>query len=154
MVQIFSPTDYFLFADRYTLYSESQYLRGFTSGHGVLEAVSYLKNEAMAKKIIVGIAENSGNPESAINVYLNKHESTMRVAYLDASRNPEVNTYDCITTEFPTYFVSRDEQLAGLEKFFTKLKTIRNPYGTNRIGIYRLKSPCTGKTLTLQIAEI
>ncbi len=152
VLQIFSPTDYFLFGEKYTMYPEMQYVKNFTSGYGVLEAVNFLKNEAMAKKIIVGIAENSGNPESAMSVYLNKYKN-MPVSYLDAQDFPSINEYDCLRVQDPTYFVTRDEQLAGFGKFFVKQKTIYNPYSANRIGIYRLKSPCHGKTLKLQIVK-
>ncbi len=152
ILQVFYPVEYFYLGSRYTAYPETQYINGFTSGYGVVDAVNYLKSEAKGEKIIVAVAENSGNPESAMHVYFNKFKN-VPVAYLDANRYPEVNQYDCLYIHAPTYFVSRDEQLAGLEKFFLKLKTIKNPYGTNRIGIYKLKDPCTGKTLKLQIIK-
>lgn len=152
ILQIFYPVEYFQLSSRYTAYPEAQYINGYTSGYGVLEAINYLKKEAKNRKIIVAIAHNSGNPESATNVYLNKYKN-MPVSYLDASDIPQVMEYDCLDISAPTYFVSRDEQLAGFEKFFVKLRTIKNPYGTNRIGIYKLKDPCTGKTLKLQIIK-
>ncbi len=152
LVQVVNPPAYFLSLSKFTRYSETSYIHSFTSGYGVLEAVNYLKKEAKNRKTIVAIAENSGNPESGMNVYLNKFEN-MPVTYLDASALPGINEYDCLGISAPTYFVSRDEQLAGFEKFFVKLKTIKNPYGMNRIGIYKLKDPCTGKTLKLQIIK-
>lgn len=152
ILQIFYPIEYFHLGSRYIAYPETQYINGYTSGYGVLEAVNYLKKEAKDRKIIVVVAENSGNPESAMNVYFNKFDN-IPVAYLDASKHPEINKYDCLHIPAPTYFVSRDEQLAGLDKFFVKKKTIHNPYGENRIGIYKLKDPCTGKTLKLQIIK-
>lgn len=152
LLQIFYPVEYFRFGDRYTTYPETQYMYGYTSGYGVIDAVNYLKSEAKGEKIIVAVAENSGNPESAMNVYFNKFDN-IPVSYLDASKHPEINKYDCLHIPAPTYFVSRDEQLAGLEKFFVKKKTIHNPYGVNRIGIYKLKSPCQGKILELQIVK-
>jgi hypothetical protein len=50
-----------------------------------------------------------------------------------------------------TYFVSRDNQLAGLDKFLVKIKTIKNPYSTNSIGIYKIDRNCRGKSIEIKL---
>ncbi len=135
-------------------YSHSTYLSGFTSGYGVNEAVSYFKSLSKKEDFIIGIAENTGNPESALQVYFNKSKNP-KVVYMDSKLLPvNVNDYECLSTGIKTYFVSRDNQQGGLEKFLTKIKTIDNPHGQNSIGIFKLKEGCKGKTLEISVKKV
>ena len=47
--------------------------------------------------------------------------------------------------------MSRDNQQGGLERYFEKLKTFKNPYGTNSVGIYTFKKDCKGERVELQL---
>ena len=134
-------------------YSHTSYLNGFTSGYGVNEAVNYFKNLSNKEKFVIGIAENSGNPESALLVFFNKNEN-IKVIYMDSKLfGVNLSNYDCLSTGVKTYFVSRDNQQAGLEKFFIKITEIKNQYGANWIGIYKLKESCKGKILNATIEK-
>lgn len=152
LVQVIYPIEYFRIFSAVSSYSEGQYISGFTSGYGVNEAVMYLRQVSEGSTIFVGIAQNSGNPESAILVYFHK-DNNIRATYFAAELVPSIHEYNCIQTGLPTYFVSRDEQRAGLEKFLTLKKSIKNPYGKNRIGIYMLNQDCKGKILKLEVVK-
>ena len=130
------------------VYSDTVYIYGPTAGFGVKDAADYLTEKAKKKFIIVGFALNAGNPESGVDVYLSYNKNVGNL-HIDGKIIPNVNNYECLSSKYPVYFVSRDEQLVGLEKFFQKETAFRNPYGNYSIGIYKLKSNCTGKTLSL-----
>lgn len=153
LYQIVNFPGYILTMGKVSGYSHSTYLNGFTSGYGVNEAVNYFKNLSKKEEFVIGIAQNSGNPESAFQAYFNKNKNA-KVVYMDSKLfEVDVNNYDCMSTGRKTYFVSRDNQQAGLEKFFTKIKEIKNPYGSNWISIYTLKKNCKGKTLEVAIKK-
>jgi 4-amino-4-deoxy-L-arabinose transferase-like glycosyltransferase len=147
--QVVRPANYLLAEEKLTYFDNSGYLHGFTSGYGINGTVDYFKKISVKNKITVTIAENTGNPESAIIDYFNKSLS-VQVVYMDARIfGPGINVYDCFSSSVPLYFVARGEQLAGLNKYLEKLKMIKNPYGPNTIGIYVLKKNCKGKTFQL-----
>lgn len=133
--------------------SNNAYLISNTSGYGINEVVEYFKGVSKNENIVIGIAQNTGNPESGLQIYFNKAINP-KVVYLDlALLGIDITNYKCLRTGVTTYFVSRDNQQGGLEKFFIKVKTIKNPYGQNTIGIYTLKTSCTGKVLEVQIKK-
>jgi len=150
-IQIISPVVYIKGMSQFTKYYPSTYIDGFTSGYGINETVSFIKNRQKLKPFIVTVAENTGNPESAMLVYFNYMKyKNVKSTYLDARiAGNALDNYDCLTSKDPFYFVSREEQLAGMDRFLQKIKTIKNPYGSNTIGIYTLKTNCRGKTFNL-----
>jgi hypothetical protein len=151
MIQVISPAEYILLMGRVAPFNDTGYLQGFTSGYAVDEAISYFQKISENKKIIITIGENTGNPESAIIVYFLK-STHAQVVYFDSRLfGPSISQLDCFKSDIPLYFVSREEQLVGLDRFFQKIKTIKNPYGINTIGIYTLKNNCRGRTFNLQI---
>lgn len=151
--QLFSFPSYLINMGKISGYSNSSYLTTNTSGYGIKEAVEYFKKIAEKENIIIGIAQNTGNPESGFQMYFRK-ETNPRVVYFDASLfQVNVNNYGCIVTGSDTYFVARDNQQAGLEKFLVKIKTIRNPYGENTIGIFKLKTECKGNPLRIEVIK-
>lgn len=151
LLQIVNPVNYFLLMERYTPVSDMGYLQGFTSGYGVDQAISYFQGLSKNQKIIITIGENSGNPESAMFDYFYRNPN-VQVVYFDSRLfGPSLSSLDCFSTSIPLYFVAREEQLVGLDKYLQKIKTIKNPYSTNTIGIFNLKKNCKGKTLKLQI---
>lgn len=151
VVQLINPPLYLSATMPYAPSVNSTYLSGYTSGYGLNQAVSYINNLSKNKPIAVGVAENTGNPESALIVYFNSSSRVKVVYFALEDFPPDLMSYACLNFNEPLYFVSRDDQLSGLDKFFSKVKTIRNPYGTNTIGIYKQKDNCTGKTLFLNL---
>lgn len=148
-LQILNPTLYLIKTIPYSPSVNATYLQGITSGFGINEAVNYFETAANGKPIIVGVAENTGNPESALITYFNKSPN-IQVVYFAPELFPiKLDNYVCLSFDQPLYFAARDEQTSSLGKFLTKVKTIRSPYGKNTIGIYKLKQNCRGKTLNL-----
>jgi 4-amino-4-deoxy-L-arabinose transferase-like glycosyltransferase len=151
LLQIISPVNYLLTMGKYAPFGDTNYLQGFTSGYGVDETINYFQTISKSNKIIITVGENSGNPESAMLIYFNKN-ANVQVVYFDSRLfGPNLATLDCLSSDIPLYFVAREEQLVGLDKYLQKIKTIKNPYGKNTIGIYVLRKNCKGKTLKLQI---
>jgi len=147
--QIASPVTYIRFFASFSPVALREYVFGVTSGIGIDEAVDYLREQAGGEKTFVGFALNTGTPESAVIVKLLKDPS-LTAGYLDARyMNMDVAQYDCLVAPVPVYFVSREEEKAGLDKFLEKKRVITNPYGGNTIGIYKLVRPCEGRTKTL-----
>jgi hypothetical protein len=151
LLQLINPPLYLLKTMPYSPSVNSTYLTGVTSGYGINETVGYLKSLAKDKAIIVGITENTGNPESAMLSYFNRSANIKVVYFAPEAFPPNLNEYNCLSLDAPLYFVARDQQQAGLEKFLEKIKTVRNPYGKNTIGIYTLRKNCVGKSLILHV---
>ena len=148
--QIVNPAGYLLTTEKTSYFGSSEYLHDFTSGYGVDDTVNYFKNLSSKAEIIITIAENTGNPESAIIDYFNRSKN-VQVVYMDAKIFGTIlDGYNCLSSNKPLYFVARDDQLAGLNKYLERLKVIKNPYGPNTIGIYILKKNCKGKTFELR----
>lgn len=151
--QIYNFPDYLINMGRVSGFSNNAYLTSNTSGYGINEVIQYFREVSKNDDVVIGIAQNTGNPESALQVYFNKSVNP-RVVYLDAGLlGVNVNDYDCLNTGITTYFISRDNQQGGLEKFFVKVKTIKKAYGQNTIGIYRLNTTCKGKSLEIKIRK-
>ena len=151
LLQVINPVNYLLLMGRYTPFGNSGYLQGFTSGYGVDKTIDYFQKISKHSKIIIAVGENTGNPESAMFAYFYKNTNA-QVVYFDSRLfGPNLPKLDCFNSDIPLYFVAREEQLVGLDKFLGKIKTIKNPYGVNTIGIYGLKKNCKGKTFKLQI---
>jgi 4-amino-4-deoxy-L-arabinose transferase-like glycosyltransferase len=151
-LMIFKPQSYILTLAKISKYSETGYISGFTSGYGLPETIEYLNSIARGRNIFVGFALNAGNPESAIIAYFKKSKN-IQTGYLDnqlLADQPKDAVCMAMEGQERLYFVSRDEQQAGLNKYFVKLKTFKNPYGQNSIGIYATRENCVGKTIKVR----
>lgn len=149
ILQLLNPSYYILSQKNIGSYSDMTYVDGYTSGYGLGNVFSIIDKRSFHKVILVGIAENTGNPESAIIDYFHK-SNNVHVTYFDSRLfGNALRGVSCIDAVFPTYFISRDNQLAGLDQYFTKLSIVKNPYGSNFIGIYILRKNCQGKKLRL-----
>lgn len=153
VLQIADPPSYLSLTLKYTRYNNATYLQGVTSGYAVSETINYFNNLSKSEKLIIAVGENTGNPESAIFTYFS-NRGNIKAIYLDSRLfKGDLSKLDCLYSPIPVYFVARDEQLVGLDKFMQKIKTIRNPYGSNTIGIYVFKKNCRGETLKLELPE-
>ena len=153
VAQIINPPFYLKTMAKLTSRNQLIYLQGVNSGYGIADTVSFIKSKAVNRPLFIGVAENTGNPESAMFVYFNK-EKNFSTAYFDARLlGIDITPYQCLSLGVDFLFVSRDNQQGGLEKFLEKIKTINNPYGNNSIGIYQLKKDCKGKYLELSVKK-
>jgi 4-amino-4-deoxy-L-arabinose transferase-like glycosyltransferase len=153
LLQVINQANYFIYYGKISGVSFYNYLDSFTTGYGLDQVFAYLDDISKEKKIIVGIAENTGNPESAVIVNYYKNPNVRSVYFDSRLLPPEIMKYDCIDIGVPLYFVSRDNQLVGLDKFLINVKFIKDPYGKNITGIYKLKTNCKGKVATLNLQQ-
>lgn len=151
-LQLFSLEKYFQILSYVPSSGLKEYYRGYTSGYGVSEVVAYLSQVAETEKIFVGVALNTGNPESAVIAYFHKHPNVL-TGYFDIAmfKDVDLSQYSCVTAALPIYFVSRDEQLAGLDRFLFKRISYENPHSPNSFGIYRAQIPCKERPFYLQM---
>lgn len=114
------------------------YLGGFTSGYGVNSAIDYLKDLSYQyKKMYIGVRIDAGNPESALMAYfLEKENSKIVPLYFDsrAVKLPLADSF--IGYKYPMYFVSRDNNLAGMDEYLTEVKRFYKP-DNSYVGIYQ-----------------
>ncbi len=151
---LFSPAYFIISLSKVTKYSLMEYIKGYTSGYGVKETVEYINKISKGKQTLVGIALNAGNPESALMAYLAKSKH-ITVMYLDGKLLGEpVEDKQCLSLPVQTLFVSRNNELAGLNSFLIPLKKIHNPYSDNYITISQVNQHCRGKTLKLHINQL
>jgi hypothetical protein len=147
---ILSPIKYFYLLDNISPFSlKNEYVTHWSSGYGVEEVITYLKDVTKKTPIIVGVRLDAGIPENAVFAYFQGSEKVI-VTYLDSRIVIDFASYDCINSKLPAYFVSRDDQLAGLNKHLEEMKRVYKPESSNYIGIHKIKTNCTGKkTLNL-----
>lgn len=141
-LQLFQPIEYFNQLDHLTGYSQKgDYVTNSTAGYAVTEAVNYIQNINVPEAIVAGRLD-TGNPENAILAYF--QNSAVRVpTFLEARMVNNITAYKCLYYKYPTYYVSRDYQLAGLEQYLEQEKRFYNPQGKSSVGIYHYKSNCS-----------
>ncbi len=144
---IIYPKEYIYQMSRISRYSDTFYIYGQTSGEGINEVVKFI-NETSSKTTLnmVFISLNIGNPESAINLYTFKSKNLVSL-HMDSSFFPGIEQYECLTSEIPTFFVTRDQQQGGMNKYFELLKSF--PNGGYSVNIYTLKKVCKGNSLSI-----
>lgn len=149
IAQIYSPDFYILQTSKISRYADDSYIRGQTSGYGTREAILYIKNKASydsPNMVLFGL--NLGNPENAVNLYSSKDEKLYGMR-IDANFFPNLDKIDCFTSDYPAFFVTRNDQLFGLDKYFKEVKSFPNPYVDYSVKIYSIKDNCEGNTLSL-----
>lgn len=146
---LFKPDQYVLALANVSKYSELHYIQGQTSGHGVNEVMQYIKqNASTTKPNMVLFGFNIGNPESAVNLY-SQRESNLVGLHIDSQMFEGLDAYQCFSSDYPVFFVTREDQLLGMERFFTEKRKYINPYTNYSIRIYTIKENCKGNTLSL-----
>jgi hypothetical protein len=154
IVQVIQPLSYFqLFS--FSRFSEmGSYVTGRTSGYGVDQAIAYVEALPKGRKIFVGESLYTGNPESAFMVFFVKSKA-ITLGYLDRSLlGDSINGVECIKADVSVYFVSKENDVAGLEKYLQNITYLRNSYNKNIIGIWKLKEQCKGKSLHVKLVNI
>lgn len=145
VILILNPPAYILGLSTIAPYSETGYLEGQTSGYGISQTMEYIKSHSSQDSpslVLFGV--NTGNPENAIDLY-SQETSNLYPLHIEGSYFQGLNTYTCMTSDFPMFLITRDDQLLGMDRFFTKLTSFASPYNSMySIGIYTLKN-CKGK---------
>jgi 4-amino-4-deoxy-L-arabinose transferase-like glycosyltransferase len=154
LILIFSPLTYFKLLSQITRFSQQDgYVTNWTSGYGAQAAINYLNQETHNQPAIIGIRLDSGNPESTVISAFNKSPRIIS-AYFDSQLFKEkLDTFDCLKPQAPFYFVSRDYNLGGMDKYLVEVTRSFLPNNQRSVGIYTLKPDCTGSTLPLNLVK-
>ncbi len=151
--QIINPPGYIFSFARFTNFAPEEYAKGTTTGYGIDTIRNFIDEKSRSQKILVAVAENTGNPESALEIYYEKNPQVTIVYFDKHLLGSIVDQYDCITLNNSLYFISRDDQQAGLDKFLEKIGTISKPYDKSTLGIYTLRKNCKGKVAHLNLRK-
>lgn len=135
---IFKPINYFGILSKYSSYSQKEvYLGTFTSGYGVKEAVDYVIGKAAGAKTIVGVRLDAGNPEDAVFMYMSKVQN-IKVLYLSFDMIKNAVGGNFVTSSYPIYFITRENQLVGLDKFLTEKARFVKPDNVSSVVVYEV----------------
>jgi hypothetical protein len=149
LLVILKPEEYIFQSARLSRYADTFHIHGQTSGHGIAEAIEYIKSYSSEDEIVlVFFALNTGNPENAIDLYT-QQSANLYGLFLDASFIPQLDRYRCLSSEYPSFFVTRSEQQAGLNAFFELTASFPNPDPSYSVNIFTLKTNCEGETISL-----
>jgi hypothetical protein len=149
VIQVFQPNNYFSLLSKYTQHSQLyEYVTGWPSGYGVPETVNFLKEKAADKPTVIGVRGDHGNPESAMFAYFNNNPQIKSI-FLEAKYFNQIEQYNCFKTDVQTYFVSRDDNLAGFDKFLQFEKKFPKPKSKNFISVYSFIKDCRGKSINI-----
>jgi len=135
---ILNPYSYISKLSAFTKYSETSYIWGQTSGYGINELVSHVTEEAGDGYGYVFIAFNAGNPENAIDVYSLMTDNLLTFR-MDSSVFPGIEKFNCITSNNPVFYVARNDQRSGMDKFLELKKSIKTKSDDYSINVYGLK---------------
>lgn len=146
---IFNPSYYITELSKISNYSDTSYVYGQTSGYGINEAMQYIENHSSkSSPTLIVFPLNIGNPESVVDLYsVTTHN--LAALHIDRQFFPNLSDYKCLSSKYPVFFVTRNNQQVGMDIYFSLEKKFSNPYGNYYIGIYTLKKNCIGKTLNL-----
>lgn len=140
---IINPVNYFELLNKVTKYSqESEYVSGWTSGYATRGAISFIKQVSEKTPVVVGVRLDAGNPESAVYAYFNGSTKVLPIYFDEKAVTQKIFEYDCMSTNYPFYFVARDDTLGGMDQFLIRVNEFRNPTGDRFVGIYTLKNDC------------
>jgi hypothetical protein len=148
IMQIISPEQYILQSRTVSKYADMGSVQGTTSGHGINEAIRYMLEQSKGQPTMVLFGFTIGNPESAIDVYAQR-SANLAPMHTDAQMFPGITQFDCLTSKYPIYVVTRHNQQLGLDKFLSLEKAFPNPDPSYSVRIYTLKKNCKGKTTSL-----
>lgn len=137
---LFQPLSYFRFLAKVTPFSQAETYTGtFTSGFGVKPAIDYVLNQTRGSHAIVGTRLDAGNPENSVFFYLSKHPQ-IKVTYLDSKLLSQPQDMDYIQSDIPIYFITRNNQLAGLDKYLIKQKEFFKPDRISSVVVYQIRT--------------
>lgn len=139
LLLLVKPERYFHFfpQNQAILVDKSQYITNWTSGYGIEPVVDYLNQASQEEKILVGVRLDSGNPESAIFVYLERNPNIDLFYYPLDKKSIELLT----SSEFPyqAFVVTRDNQVGGMEKYLEEINKFFKPGRENYVGLYQIR---------------
>lgn len=145
------PLQFFSAVDRVSSMSQKQaYVTNWTAGYAATQAANFISaKSAFDSATFIAMRTDAGNPESAVRFYFQANKN-FKTFYFDELAGIQLDSYACLHSESPVFFVSRDQHLAKEERFWQETARFFNPGGESSVGVYTIKQPCEGKTLTLE----
>ncbi len=126
----------------------ASYFVNWNSGFASQQAVNAIKKEIQHKPARILVRSDAGNPESM--VFYSFHASPQQqVSIFDQTMMPELASYSCLTSSVPVYFIARDYQLAGTERFWDEKSKYYNDGNQTSVGVYVPKANCNQEVLNL-----
>jgi len=154
LMVLFVPDAYIMQTAKISPYSDTEDTYGYTAGYGINQTIQYIQAHSVpSQPTMVLFALWTGNPENALDVYSFKSQNLFPLR-IDSKLFPNINNYQCMTSSYPLFFVTRDGNLAGMDKYFSLEKTIPTHDPAYSIKIYTLKKDCKGKTVSLSDAYL
>ena len=149
LLVVFNPSYYITELSKFSAYSDTTYVYGQTSGYGVNEVMRYIENNSSkSTPSLIVFPLNIGNPESAVDLYSIRTQNILAL-HIDREFFPNLSDYNCLSSKYPIFFVTRENQQVGMDIYFSLAKKFPNPYGNYYVGVYTLKKNCVGKTLSI-----
>lgn len=139
LIQLIKPEKFFNYfpQNQAVLTDKTQYITNWTSGYGIQPVVDYLNQMGEEEKILVGVRLDSGNPESAIFVYLKKNPNIDIFYYpLD---EPSIKFLTTPGFPYQIFVITRDNQMGGMEDYLEEINQFFKPENKNYVGLYRLR---------------
>lgn len=139
LIQLIKPEKFFncFPPNQAILVDKSQYITNWTSGYGVEPVVEYLNRASKEEKILVGVRLDSGNPESAIFVYLLKNPN-LEIFYYPLDK-PSIELLTSAEFQYKAFIVTRDNQLGGMDNYLEEINKFYKPESKNYVGLYQVK---------------
>ena len=138
-VLVVNPFYYLSVLSKFTGTSDfSSYYLSQIAGEGVDKVRQKIEKFAETEPIFVGVRLDAGNPESAMFAYFGNGKNDRITAVYFDDRIISTEGLDKISSPRPLYFVSRGDNLAGMDKYLSEKERIYNR-GGNFFGIYQLK---------------
>jgi len=113
------------------------YVDGWPSGYGTKEAFAAINADRKGEPAIIAIRFDSGNPEDAMFVYA-QGNSRLSVKYLDP-RQPEARAVFAASRTQRVYFVTRQGQYNGFERYLVPMGQFLKPGGKDKVELFRVR---------------
>ncbi len=133
------PAQFFHAFPAYRIFaSESwQYIDGWPSGYGVMEAIRFVDRDRGGKRAFVGVRWDSGNPEDTVLLYAQKYDGIESTFF-----DPKLETFSSLVDTYqnvPIYLITRNDQRMDLDANLTLLARFPKPFGRESVEVYRYR---------------
>jgi len=138
---VVSPPFFFGILGKITPFANESYLvSGWESGYGLPQAIGWIKEKSKQYPMVVITRQDGGNPEDAILAafWRNKRVLVLQINPYDPTQKEKIVS-QLATATYPTYFVSRGRQYAGLELYLHEEIRFPKPWGDEFVGIYKVR---------------
>lgn len=131
------PTFFHIFPGTHLQGESYGYVDGWPSGYGTKEAFAAINADRQGEPAIIAIRFDSGNPEDAMIVYAKEYRN-LAVKYLDPWQ-PEARAVLMASRTQRVYFVTRQGQYNGFERYLIPMAQFLKPGGKDKVELFRVR---------------